>query len=390
MTALSTALDPEAEARRIGPALGRLAEQTDRDARLSVGAVTALRNAGFFRLYAPRALGGAEVDPLTYARAQEELARHDAAAAWTLQAAGSSAWWCSRLPDETVDEIYSDGPDQLLAVSFPVPMDAVKVGGGYRLSGRRSFASNVSDASWVWVTASCPDETIDGAPVTRAAFMPAGDATVVQCWDTLGMRGSDSNDVELHDVFVPERRTFRIGIDHLPGPRYEGPLYRGAAMLLVASYAPGVGLGIARTALDEAWQIAHEKTPFASTTTLRERAVAQSKLGRAEALVRSARAYLHDRIADGWERTVAGEDLTLEGRAELLLASAQAIDASAHAVEAAYATAGTTAIHRSGPLERHLRDVLTLKQQGFISESRFETFAQVRLGLPPDLGFVAL
>ena len=390
MTTTETLVDPVAEARRIGPTLQANATKADRDARLPAESMQALRDAGFFRLYVPRALGGAEVDPVTYARAQEELARHDAAAAWTLQAAGSSAWWCSRLPDEAVAEIYADGPDQLLAVSFPVPMEAARVEGGYRLSGRRGFASNVSDASWVWVTAASPDDTVDGVPVTRAAFFPATDARIVRTWDTVGMRGTDSNDVELDGLLVPDRRTFRIGFDHTPGPRYDGPLYRAAAMVLVASYVPAVALGIARDALDEFVGVAKEKTPFASRTSLRERAVAQSKLGRAEGAVRSARAFLYDRLAHGWERAVAEADLTLDEKAEVLLAAVQAIDASAWAVRTAFSAAGTTAIMKGSRLERHLRDISVLQQQGFVSESRFETVAQVQLGLPPDLGFVAL
>lgn len=382
--------DPIAEARAIGPLLREHAPQGDRDARLPTASVQALRDGGFFRLYVPQSLGGSEVDPLTYAKAQEELARHDAAAAWALQAAGSSAWWCSRLSDETVEEIYRDGPDQLLAVSFPVPMDATRENDGFRLAGRRGFASNVSDASWVWVTAVCPDETVNSAPVTRAAFLPSSEVTIVRCWDTLGMRGTDSNDVELHGAYVPERRTFRIGLDHTPGRRYDGPLYRGAAMLLVASYVPAVALGIARDAIDEVVKLAEAKTPFSSGTTLRDRGAVQAKLGRAEGALRSARAYLYDRIAEGWRRTVDGHDLTLDDRAELLLAAVQAIDASVAAVDQAFSIAGTTAIHRGSRFERHLRDIAVLKQQGFVSESRFETFAQVRLGLAPELGFVAL
>ena len=390
MTTIGTRVDPVADAERIGPTLRVAAARADRDARLPADSIQMLRDAGFFGLYVPRTLGGLEVDPLTYARAQEELARHDAAAAWTLQAAGSSAWWCSRLPDETAAEIYADGPDQLLAVSFPVPMDAVRVDGGYRLSGRRGFASNVSDASWIWVTMIDPGETVDGAPVTRAAFFPATDATIVRTWDTVGMRGTDSNDVELDELFVPERRTFRIGIDHAPGARYDGPLYRAAAMVLVASYLAPVALGVARDALDELVAVAQDKTPFASTTSLRERAVAQSKLGRAEGALRSARAFLHDRIGHGWDRALAGAELTLEEKAEVLLAAVQAVDASAVALNAAFSAAGTTAIRKTSRLERHLRDIVVLQQQGFVSESRFETVAQVQLGLPPDLGFVGL
>jgi alkylation response protein AidB-like acyl-CoA dehydrogenase len=390
MTATGTLIDPLAEAKRIGPTLRGNAAQADRDARLPAASIEALRDAGFLRLYVPRSLGGLEIDPVTYACAQEELARHDAAAAWTLQAAGSSAWWCSRLPEETAAEIYADGPDQLLAVSFPVPMDAVRVEGGFELSGRRRFASNISDASWIWVTATSEDDLVDDVPATRAAFFPASHARIVRTWDPIGMRGTDSNDVELDALFVPDRRTFRIGIDHLPSSLYDGPLYRAAAMVLVASYIPAVALGIARDALDELVELAQDKTPFASTTSLRERAVTQAKLGRAEGAVRSARTFLHDRIGYGWGRAVAGDELTLEEKAEVLLAAVQAIDASTHAVETAFSAAGTTAITRGSHLEQHLRDISVLKHQGFVSESRYETVAQVLLGLTPDLGFVGL
>ncbi|MGH2986576.1 MAG: acyl-CoA dehydrogenase family protein, partial [Solirubrobacterales bacterium] len=92
-TATSRLVDPVAEARGTGPLLREHAPQADRDARLPAASVQALRDGGFFRLYVPRSLGGTELDPLTYARAHEELARHAAAAAWALQAAGSSAWW---------------------------------------------------------------------------------------------------------------------------------------------------------------------------------------------------------------------------------------------------------------------------------------------------------
>ena len=390
MTSTDTLVDPVAAASRLGPILRRNAAQADREGRLPKESIDALRQNGFFRLYVPRSLGGAEVDPVTYARAQEELARHDAAAGWILQAAGSSAWWCSRLPDSTVGEIYADGPDRLLSVSFPVPMEATRSNGGFRLSGQRSFASNVSDADWIWVTAACADETVDGAPVTRAAFFPASEARIVRTWDTLGMRGTDSNDVELDGLFVPERRTFRIGFDHTAGPRYDGPLYRAAAMVLVASYIPAVALGIARAALDELTSLAQDKTPFASTSRLRERGAAQSKLGRAEGALRSARSYLHDRIGEGWDRAVAGGELTLAEKADVLLAAVQAIEASTFAVDAAFSAAGTSAIRRGSRLEQSLRDISVLKQQGFVSESRFETVAQVFLGLAPDLGFVAL
>jgi len=291
---MSTLAQPDllSTARDLASILRANAQRSDRDGRLPAESVTAMRDAGLFRLYVPRSLGGLQVDPVTHARIQEELSRHDSAAGWMLQASASSAWWCSRLPTETAQEIYAD-PDTTLAVSFPFPFEGEAVDGGLRLSGQRPFASNVSDASWIWVTSltmvNGEPVLVDGAPMVRAAFFPASDAKIVKTWDTLGMRGTDSNDVSVEDLFVPERRTFRIGIDHTPGPFYDDPLYRVPAMVCVGSYAPAVALGMARDAIDEFVALAQGKTPFASSTTLRERATAQAKLGRADGLLRSAR-----------------------------------------------------------------------------------------------------
>lgn len=381
-------------AKELGPLLRTNAQRSDREGRLPAESVNAMRDAGLFRMYVPRSLGGRQVDPVTHTRVQEELSRHDSAAGWMLQATASSAWWCSRLPTETAEEIYADDPDRVLAVSFAFPFEGIPMDGGLRLSGQRPFASNVSDARWIWVTSLTVENgepvMVEGAPMVRAAFFPASEATIVKTWDTLGMRGTDSHDVSLANLVVPERRTFRIGIDHTPGPLYDDPLYRTPAMVLVGSYVPAVALGIARDAIDEFIALAQGKTPFGSTATLRERATAQAKLGRAEGLLRSARTYLYDRLTWGWEETRAGVQLTLEQRSEVLLACVQAIAASAQAVDLVYSAAGTSAIFKRNRIEQHFRDVSVLRQQGFVSESRFETVGRVELGLPPDLGFVAL
>jgi alkylation response protein AidB-like acyl-CoA dehydrogenase len=55
-----------------------------------------------------------------------------------------------------------------------------------------------------------------------------------------------------------------------------------------------------------------------------------------------------------------------------------------------YSVAGTSGIYTRHPLERYVRDMQVLKQHGFASEMRYETVAQVYLGLPPEFVAVVL
>jgi alkylation response protein AidB-like acyl-CoA dehydrogenase len=157
---------------------------------------------------------------------------------------------------------------------------------------------------------------------------------------------------------------------------------------VVAAWA-GVALAIARRSINELVALAEGKTPFASTTSLRERASAQAKVGQAEALLRSARLLLYDELERAWDRTLAEASFSLEDKAHLLMAAVHAMNSSARVVELKFSAAGTTAIYTRSPLERCFRDIQVLKQHGFFSESRYETVGQIHLGLPPDLGFVA-
>lgn len=286
-------------AKGLGPLIGDHAAETERQRRLARPVVEALAGAGLFRMLTPRPLGGLEVDPLTCARVIEEVAGFDSAAGWALMVGNSVDWWCCRLPKEGPEEIYADDPDAVIAAAFHPPMEATRVEGGYRVSGRRPLASNIHDATWLMVTALVMDgeqpRTADGAPEAIGVIVRAEEAEVFDTWYSLGMRGTDSNDVALH-VFAPEGRTFPLVPEFEAGPHYRGPLYRISAMAEVATVIPPVALGIARQAISELRDLAQGKTPFGSATLLRERAVAQAKLARAEAVLRSARLFFYDTL----------------------------------------------------------------------------------------------
>jgi alkylation response protein AidB-like acyl-CoA dehydrogenase len=299
------------------------------------------------------------------------------------------AFFCARLPDEGAGEIYSRGPDILIAAQFGRPLKATSTNGGYRISGQAPFVSNCRDADWFSTTVLVDEESAAGEPEMRMVYFPREGCEIIDTWNVMGMRGTGSHDISVADVYVPKSRTFPMQPDFEPGSHYRGPLYRLPVMGTAAAGIPTPMLGVARRALDEVTEVARNKTPVASNCRLRERATAQVQLGRAEAILRSGRLLLLDTLSQAWRRCLDGETHSLEQRADLQLGMAHAMSSAVQAVELACSIAGTTAFRATSPLERCFRDVQTMRHHVFASEQRYGTFGQVYLGVEPDFPVVA-
>jgi alkylation response protein AidB-like acyl-CoA dehydrogenase len=380
-------------ARRVGPIIAGHADTTERERRLAAPAVETLRGAGLFRLFTPRAYGGLEIDPLTFACVVEEVSTFDSAAGWAFQAGNTGAWWTSRMSAEGAAELYADGPDVLMAASFSPPQRVEEVSGGYRFTGRGALASTIHDSRWVMMSAIVHDggqpRMTPMGPEIVAVVMRTSEVEIIDTWSSLGMRGTDSNDVAVKGVFVPASRAFHLRPDHVPSAPYDGPLYRMPALSATFTIIAPVALAIARSAIRELRELSASKVPLGSMKTARDRGAVQSAVAEAEAMVRSARLFFYDTLARAWERAVAHEPFTLEHKADLMLGSTWAVHSAARATDLMHRMGGTNGIYTRSRLERHFRDAQTVRHHGFVSDSRLETVGQVYLGIEPEFPFVA-
>ena len=381
-----------AAARDVGSIIARHVETTERNRRLAPPVIDALRAAGLFRLFTPRALGGLEIDPVTFARVVEEVSTFDSAAGWAFQA-NTGAWWTSRMPAEGVAELYAEGPDLLMAASFSPPQRADEVPGGYRITGRGPLASTIHDWRWVLMSAIVfdgdkPRMTPQG-PDFLTVVLRTTEVEIIDTWDSLGMRGTDSNDIAANGVFVPVSRAFRFEPDAVPSAPFDGPLYRMPALAATFPIIAPVALAIARGAIRELRGIVTTKVPLGSTKTARDRAAVQSAVAEAEAMVRSARLFFYEALVRAWERAVTHQPFTLGDKADLMLASTWAAHSGARATDLMHRMGGTNGIYARSRLERHFRDAQTVRHHGFVSDSRLETVGQVYLGVQPEFPFVA-
>lgn len=373
---------------RIRPIIEEHSPQTEEDRRLAAIVYDAMSDAGLLRILAPAAYGGDEAHPVEAYSAWEAVAKIDSAAGWNLQIAAAAAGFIAWLPPEGAEEIYSNGPDLVVAGAFFPPGGAVKVDGGWRVTGRTPFASGCHRADWflmpiVEMDGDTPKLDPDtGEPAPMAAIFDASEVEIVDTWHTVGMRGTGSADIVVNEAFVPDRRTAPVAPLTDPQPAFANPIYKTMPWPGVHGETV-VSLGIAASAIDKLVALATAKTPAYTENPLAAREIAQHHAAKATALLDAARTYLHDSISEAVDAAADGS-LPQATKHRCQLAACWAAEASAQAVDLVHEAAGTTSIRLDGGIERHFRDVHVLTQHASKSVIRYQDVGKQMFGLPQE------
>jgi len=374
-------------ARALGPVLAEAADDIERSRELPPAIVSTLIDNGMFRLLQPRALGGAELDPMTYIRVIEELASHDASTGWCVEQANGCSMVAAFLDPDVAQEIFGP-PDGIVAWGPVGPAELREVPGGFRLNGAWNFASGSHHAGWLGahVVAVGPDgeplRRADGGEVLRTLLFPKGHATITDIWHVVGLRGTGSDRYSVTDLFIPERYT--VLRDPLVPARQPGRLYIFSSSSFYAAGVAAVALGIARGMLAEFTMLATAKVPRGAGQRLCENQVIQSQVAQAEARVRSARGFLLNSFEEVWQAVNETDEITLEQNALIRLSTTWAIHQAREVVNTLYHDAGATAIFDDRPFERRFRDMHTALQQAQGRQAHYETVGRIFLGLPPN------
>ncbi len=343
----------------------------------------ALRDAGVFRMSVPKAVGGAEVDEETILQVIEELSRQDGSIGWNVMIASGTAIAASYLPAEALREVYRGGPNTVIAGALLPQGAAIPVPGGFRLTGRWTFASGCHQADWMAGSSAVmangtPRLRPDGRPDIRTFILSVGDCEILDTWHTAGLRGTGSHDWQVTDLFVPEERSVPVLRD---GPSEPGSLHIRDFAAYAGPRVAAVALGIARDAIDSFTALAMTKTPVLGTSTLATQHTTHERVGRAEALLRSGRAFLYETGRELPYGPTWSEGLSDDLRSRIRLASAHAAQSAAEAVDLMFNAAGTTSIYTSSRLERCFRDVHVATQHVAVAPSNIEMVGQYFLGL---------
>jgi alkylation response protein AidB-like acyl-CoA dehydrogenase len=344
--------------RALAPEIRERAEEIEQARAVPRDLAEKLRAAGVFRRYVPRSHGGDEMWPDEGLTVIEELARADASVAWVAAVGSEGPSFYAYLPEQTYDKIFSGGPDVVHSGVINPTGKAVRVDGGYRFSGKWSFASGSNNADYIAIHG-----VLEGGGGTRLAVVPASQVDIEDVWHVSGLKGTASNNVVVNDLFVPDEWTGSFA--ELPKVARH-PLDRRQLGARFGSEFAAVAIGIAQAALDDITDIARNKIPATSRSKLAADSVAQYTTGQLATDLYMARTLLHQVARDDQASVLTGppdDTATAIRRARLSRAAAVA----ATVVEGAYGLSGTTGLFESCPLQRRLRDVRAVTQHYLLS-----------------------
>jgi len=343
-------------AAELGAEFAPRAAEHDRDNTFVFENFDRMRESGYLRLAVPEELGGLGATMRQVCFAQAELARSCAATAlavnmhqylvlanvfrWKRGAPGAEAL-LRRVASEGIVLMTSGGSDGIWPSG-----KAVKENGGYRISGRKVFCSQAPVAGAL-TTMAVYDDPVEGPVVLLAGIpMSSPGITILDNWDTMGMRATGSNDLLLEDVKIAETQVAA----RRPWGKVD-PALRTAGVHFAPPVA-AVYAGIAAAARDEAVRMVSRRSS-GDGNALADDPTVQRAVGLMDAKLRTLWWSLLGALEELGDE-YAPDDRALEA---VMIAKRHVVTEAQEVVDLAMQTVGGSAYFKTSPLEQAYRDV---------------------------------
>ncbi len=370
------------------PVLRERAQETE-DARvIPAETVKALAETGFFRLLQPARYGGLEADPMTFYTAVRMIAGACGSTGWVSSVVGVHAWQLALFPAAAQEEVWGADSGTRMSSSYAPTGRAQLAGGGHRLKGRWSFSSGCNHATWVLLGGIVTDA--DGKAVDYRTFLlPASDYQIEDVWDTVGLRGTGSNDIVVDGVLVPEHRSLSFAdVTRCACPGHEvndAPLYR-IPFGSVFSYAittPIIGMATGAYHAHVAYQRDRVSAAYAGHK-VSEDPFAQARIAEAAAEIDGAWLALERNMTELMEHARAGEPIPMPLRLRIRRDQVRGTGHAISAVDLLFENSGGRALKSGTPIQRFWRDAHAGRVHAINDPERaLAMFGRGEFGLPP-------
>ncbi|MFE9606216.1 flavin-dependent monooxygenase [Streptomyces hokutonensis] len=380
-----------ARVRELQPLLRERALRTEQERRVSAEVVSALTDAGVYRMNVPRRYGGYQSRLSTQVEVLGEIAAGCGSTGFMALIQAGCSYVAALFPDEAQDEIFT-GPDVRVGGTLIPDAVAVATDGGYVVNGTSGFATGCQNADWHLLTARV--ESDGGPPEVLWTAVPMSDLEILDDWYVSGLAGSGSNSVVARDVFVPAHRILPVGQLLAGGfpskTNADDPFYRMPVLMLFCAWTAPNALGPARAALAEFTERIHRR---GITYTFHERqyeaGVTHLQVAEAALKISCAELLTAEFVARIESAADNDEPYTQADRARIRAQSGYTTRLCKEAVDLMASASGASSLHRDVPVQRAVRDLHALSLHSFVNPStNLELYGRVLSGLDAGTPFL--
>jgi 3-hydroxy-9,10-secoandrosta-1,3,5(10)-triene-9,17-dione monooxygenase len=340
-----------------------------------------LHETGLFRFHQPRRFGGMELPFVAVVDIVAELARGCPSTAWNVGNLGCHHWILGYYEPETQHELWDENPDVLIASSIALAAGrGRKVEGGFVVSGKWPFSSGVDNSDWNMLAVTVYEEN---TPVDwRLCVVPKKDYRIIDTWYAMGMVGTGSKDIEVKEVFVPERRALALarcrgGLEHPGAKLNSGNLFRVPIVASAGHPLSATALGAAEGAFERVKESFTTRVGTYTGAKVGDFQAVQIKLAEARVLIDSATHLMRQSALVFQDKF----DLSIEEKLRLRAQNAYAVRQARQAAEVLWSCYGANAIYTRDPFQRYMRDLMAINQHfSFSFDIAGAAFGTVALG----------
>lgn len=360
----ATIADARASIEAAMPVLAAEAVACDELGQLTPRVRDILRTSGVMRALQPFEHGGMEADPAEYCRLVMDISAQAPSAGWVAGVVGVHSFEFAQADPRLQEEVWGKDVDSWAASPYAMLGRARRVEGGWRLTGRWPFSSGTDWCDWIVVGGLA--EALDGADPGVFAephhfVLPRSDYVIHQdSWDTMGLRGTGSKDVEAVDAFVPDYRVFNVkklnDREYHRRNRPDSPLYEMPFDYIFPGVIAAATIGIADGVVRRFWEYSEARVNRGGLKSI-DHPHQMAALGAAMADISASRLHLLADIKRGYDIATAGGKVPNALQHEARRNQVRAVRRAADAAHTVFSNVGGNVARNSNPIQRFYRDL---------------------------------
>jgi 3-hydroxy-9,10-secoandrosta-1,3,5(10)-triene-9,17-dione monooxygenase len=346
--------------RELLPMLRDRAQEAEDSRAVPADSMKALDGTGFFRLLQPAAFGGLEADPVTFYTAVRLIASACGSTGWVSSVLGVHPWHLGLFTPQAQQDVWGTDQATRISSSYAPTGKAVMADGGHQVSGRWSFSSGCDHATWVLLGQIVTDA--DNRPTDfRTFLLPRADYAIDDVWDTVGLRGTGSNDIVVDDVFVPAHRSLSFAdVFKLvcPGQALNpAPLFRlpYGSVFSYGITTPIIGMATGAYETHVTYTRERVRVAYVGQKAAQD-PFAQVRIAEAAAEIDGAWLALERNMTELMAYARAGEQIPVDLRLRVRRDQVRGTGQSIRAIDRLFENSGGRALKSGTPIQRFWRD----------------------------------